>query len=322
MLDSKTASSYISMLSFAKTPLSFYKRNFVFHKELSNVTANTRCVQECSVMPHRHLYWAMVNMRNDLRGLWAHRELLFSLTRREIVSRYKQTFFGLGWSLLQPILQTIVYTIAFSLVLKTSSAEGIPYTIFVFANLTLWTYFSTTTINAMNSLRSNTALITKVSFPREIIPIASILSGLFDFTVTFVVLIILNAIFGFYPNIKFLYIPAILAVEILFILDLALVLSVFTVVRRDLTYIVQFLITLYMFLTPVFFTIQALPKQLQDFYYVNPMGAIIDAFKNVVFYNYEPRWYSLLIALVSLILIFIPSYKFFKRAEKYFADVL
>lgn len=271
---------------------------------------------------HHHPYWAMVNMGRDLRELWAHRELLLTITKREIVTRYKQTFFGLGWSLLQPILQTLVYTIAFSLVLKTPSAEGIPYTIFVFANLTLWTYFASTTINSMNSLRANTALITKVSFPREIIPISTILTGLFDFGVSFVVLLIFNAFFGFLPNIKFLYIPAILLVEILFILDLALVLSVFTVVRRDLTYIVQFLITLYMFLTPVFFSISALPQTLQHFYFVNPMGAIIDAFKNVVFYNYEPRWYSLIFASGALILLFIPSYKFFKRAEKNFADVL
>jgi lipopolysaccharide transport system permease protein len=157
-----------------------------------------------------HLYWGMINLARDFRQLWQHRELLLTLTRREIVSRYKQTFFGLGWSLLQPILQTIVYTIAFSIVLKTPSAEGIPYPIFVFANLTLWTYFSTTTINAMNSLRSNTALITRVAFPREIIPMSSILSGLFDFTVTFLVLLLLNACYGVYPNIKFLYIPVIL----------------------------------------------------------------------------------------------------------------
>ena len=284
---------------------------------------NHRKNSATAVVPlHHRPYWAAMNMWRDLADLWMHRELLFSLTQREIVSRYKQTFFGLGWSLLQPILQTIVYTIAFSLVLKTPSAEGIPYPIFVFANLTLWTYFSTTTVNAMNSLRSNTALITKVSFPREVIPMASILSGLFDFAVSFVALLLLNLFFGFVPNIKFIYIPAILLVEVLFILDLALILSVFTVVRRDLTYIVTFLITLYMFLTPVFFTIQALPQAIQDFYYVNPMGAIIDAYKNVIFYNHEPRWYSLIIASVTLIVVFIPSYKFFKRAEKYFADVL
>jgi lipopolysaccharide transport system permease protein len=271
---------------------------------------------------HHHLYWGFVNIGRELRDLWAHRELLFTLTRRDIVTRYKQTFFGLGWSLLQPILQTIVYTIAFSLVLKTPSAEGIPYTVFVFANLTLWTYFASTTINAMNSLRANTALITKVAFPREIIPMSSILSGLFDFIVSFIVLLIINVFFGFYPNVKFLYIPAILLVEILFLLDLALVLCVFTVVRRDLTYVVSFMITLYMFLTPVFFSIQALPAALQEFYFINPMGAIIDAFKNVVFYNYEPRWYSLMIASGILIFLFFPSYKFFKRAEKYFADVL
>src|SRR5437870_5374615 len=147
-----------------------------------------------------HPYWATVNMGRDLSDLWAHRELLFTLTKREIVSRYKQTFFGLGWSLMQPILQTVVYTIAFSFVLKTSSAEGIPYPVFVFANLTLWTYFASTTVNAMNSLRANTGLITKVAFPREIIPLSSILSGLFDFLVSFVVLLALNTFYGFFPN--------------------------------------------------------------------------------------------------------------------------
>jgi lipopolysaccharide transport system permease protein len=261
-------------------------------------------------------------MGRDLRELWAHRELLFTLTKREIVSRYKQTFFGIGWSLMQPMLQTLVYTIAFSFVLKTPSAEGIPYPIFVFANLTLWTYFASSTINSMNSLRANASLITKVSFPREIIPMSGILSGLFDFLVAFLALLIFNLFYGFYPNLKFLYIPAILVVEILFIVDLALVLCVFTVVRRDLTYIVTYLITLYMFLTPVFFSITALPKTVQEFYFMNPMGAIIDAFKNIIFYNFEPRWYSLLLAFSVLSLLFIPSYKFFKRAERYFADVL
>ncbi len=281
---------------------------------------HTAAVQARS--PFFHVYWGFVNMGSDLRNLYLHRELLFTLTRREIISRYKQTFFGLGWSLMQPILQTVVYTIAFSFVLKTPSAEGIPYPIFVFANLTLWTYFAGTTISAMTSLRANSALITKVAFPREIIPLTSILSGLFDFAVSFVVLLVLAAFYGFFPNIKFLYIPAILIVEILFIVDLALILSVLNVVRRDLTYVVSFLMTLYMFLTPVFFSIGALPKKLQEFYFLNPMGAIIDAFKNVFFYDYEPRWYSLTIAMAILILVFIPSYKFFKRAEKLFADVL
>jgi lipopolysaccharide transport system permease protein len=93
-------------------------------------------------------------------------------------------------------------------------------------------------------------------------------------------------------------------------------------VRRDLTYVVTFFITLYMFLTPVFFPLSALPKTIQDYYYISPMGAIIDAFKNTVFYNHEPRWFSLLISSIVLILMFIPCYKFFKRAEKLFADVL
>jgi homopolymeric O-antigen transport system permease protein len=282
-----------------------------------------RAMQTMTSVPVVHQpYWAMVNMGRDLRELWAHRELLFALTKREIVTRYKQTFFGFGWSLLQPILQTLVYTIAFSFVLKTPSAEGIPFSIFVFANLTLWTYFASTTINAMNSLRANSGLITKVSFPREIVPLSAILSGLFDFIVSFLVLIVLVLIYGFVPNIKYFYIPFILIVEILFITDLALILSVITVVRRDLTYIVSFLITLYMFLTPVFFSITALPKALQEFYFINPMGAIIDAFKNVIFYNLEPRWYSLLLATGVLVVVFVPSYKFFKRAENYFADLL
>src|SRR6266478_8658979 len=98
---------------------------------------------------HHHIYWGVRNIGRDFRDLWAHRDLLLTLTKREIVSRYKQTFFGLGWSLLQPVLQTIVYTIAFSIILKPPGAEGIPYSVFVFANLTLWTYFASTTVNAM-----------------------------------------------------------------------------------------------------------------------------------------------------------------------------
>jgi lipopolysaccharide transport system permease protein len=264
----------------------------------------------------------MVNMGRDLRDLWAHRELLFTLTKREIVTKYKQSFFGLGWSILQPILQTGVYTVAFSLVLRTPSAEGVPFVNFVFANLTLWTYFAVTTLSAMNSLRANSSLISKVGFPREIIPLSTILSGLFDFVVTFIVLVLINLVSGFYPNARFVYILPILLVEILFILDLSLILCVITVVRRDITYIVTYAISVYMFLTPVFFPLTSLPKSVQEFYYLNPMGAIIDAFKNVVFYNIEPRWYSIVLSTIVLVLLFFPSYKFFKRAENYFADVL
>lgn len=282
-----------------------------------------RVVMKLSSVPLLcHLLWAWINLAKDLKDLWAHRELLFSLTKREIFVRYKQSFFGFGWSLLQPILQTIVYTIAFSVVMKTPSAEGIPFPNFVFANLTLWTYFSSSTINAMNSLRANSSLITKVGFPREIIPFSIILSGLFDFVVTFIVLLLMNAVVGFYPNYKFIYIVPILLVEILFILNLGLVLSVLTLVRRDLTYVVTLAMTLYMFISPVFFPLAALPDEIRNLYFINPMGAIIDAFKNVIFYNLEPRWASLLLSTGVLILLFIPSYKLFKRAEKSFADLL
>ena len=270
----------------------------------------------------KRVYWSFVNTGRDLNNLWLHRELLYTLTRREIVSKYKQTFFGLGWSLLQPILQTVVYTIAFSVVLKTQSAEGIPYTVFVFANLTLWTYFATATLNSMSSLRANAGLITKVSFPREIIPLSTVFSGLFDFVVTFLVLIVMNTFFGFFPNERFIYIPAIVLVEILFIVNLSLLLTVFTIARRDLSYVVTYFINLYMFLTPVFYPINILPPELQQFYFLNPMGAIIDAFKNVVFYNHEPRWYSLFFSTSILIVLFFFSYRIFKRAEKTFADVL
>ena len=177
-------------------------------------------------------------------------------------------------------------------------------------------------MNAMSSLRANSALITKVSFPREIIPLSIVFSGLFDFVVTFVVMIVLNLFFGFFPNERFIYIPAIILVEILFIVNLSLLLTVFTIARRDLSYVVTYFINLYMFLTPVFYPVNVLPQELQQFYFLNPMGAIIDAFKNVVFYNHEPRWFSLFFSTSILIVLFFFSYKIFKRAEKTFADVL
>ena len=263
-----------------------------------------------------------MDLFRDLELLWHHRELLSILTKREIVARYKQTFFGFGWSVVQPALQALVYTIAFTMILKTSGAEGVPFANFVFANLTVWTYFSATSMNAMNSLRANANIISKVSFPREIIPLATILAGLFDFFVTFLVLLIANAVAGFYPNWRFAYIPALLVVEILFILDLSLVLAVLNIVRRDISFVVSYFIMLYMFVTPVFFPVTALPKFLQEYYFLNPMGTIIDAFKNIVFYNQNPRWYALLAATLILLALFALSYRFFKKAEKTMVDVL
>lgn len=263
-----------------------------------------------------------MNTIRNLKEVWDRRELLYALTKREIISRYQQSFFGIGWSLFQPIMQAVVYTIAFSLIMKVSMREGIPFMNFVFANLTLWTYFASTTVSAMNSIRANAGLITKVAFPREMIPFASILAGLFDLIVMFVVLMIMNVVVGFYPNIRFLYIPAIILVEILFIINISLLLCVFSVVRRDLTHAVNYFMALFMFVSPVFFPLSVLPAEFQKYYFLNPMGTLLDAFKNIVFHNKEPRWFAVVIVIVILLGLFIPSYKLFKRTEKYFADVL
>jgi lipopolysaccharide transport system permease protein len=262
-----------------------------------------------------------MGLTKNLRDLWLHRELLYTLTKTEVVARYKQTFFGLGWSLLQPIMQAAVYTVAFQFILRSKGAEGVPYINFVFANLTLWMFFSSGTVTAMSSLQANAGLVRKVSFPREIIPLAKILSGLFDFSIAFLVMILLNAISGFYPNLRFVYLPGILLIEILFIINLSLVLSVLAAVRRDVTYVVVFLINLYMFVSPVFFPMSALPEFFQRLYYLNPMGTLLDAFKNVVFYNHEPRWYALAVVIIILVGLFFPIYAYFKRSEHLFADI-
>ncbi|MGD0338035.1 MAG: ABC transporter permease [Bacteroidota bacterium] len=256
------------------------------------------------------------------RELWNRRELLFSLTKRDIKSRYQQTFFGMGWSLFQPVMQAVVYTVAFSLILKVPIREGIPYMNFVFCNLTLWTYFASTTLSAMNSIRMNSALITRVAFPREIIPFSTILSGLFDFIIMFIVLVILNAFVGFYPNIRFLYLPTIILIEILFILNISLVLSVISIVRRDITHVVNYFIMLYMFISPVFFPFSALPAEIQRYYFLNPMGTLLEGFKNIIFLDKEPRWFALMMVIIILIVLFFPCYIFFKKAERSFTDVL
>jgi ABC-type polysaccharide/polyol phosphate export permease len=174
----------------------------------------------------------------------------------------------------------------------------------------------------MNSVRVNAALVTKVAFPREIIPLSAILSGLFDLLVMFVVLLVMNAFMGIYPNIRYLYLPAIVLIEILFVTNLSLVLSVVSVARRDITHFVNYFIMLYMYVSPVFFPFSALPADLQKYYFLNPMGTLLDASKNIIFHNSEPRWIPLLTVNVLLLLLFFPCYRFFKKAERSFADVI
>lgn len=249
------------------------------------------------------------------------KELLIALTEREIKVRYKQTLLGASWALIQPLSLMVMFTVVFGLFLKINS-EGIPYPLFYYSALLPWTFFATSLSFGSLAIVNNGNLVSKVYFPRETLPFASILAAFLDFlvaTVIFAVMIFIYKIpFGVYLLAVFL----ILAVEVIFTAACVLLASSINVIWRDVKFIVPLLLQLWLFATPIIYPITAVPIHLRFLYQMNPMAGVVDNFRRVTVQNSPPDWISLLIAFAISTVFFIWSYIFFKKRERIFADVI
>lgn len=257
----------------------------------------------------------------DLRELWAHRELLYFFTWRDIKVRYKQTALGLAWAIIQPLFMMVIFSLFFGILAKVPS-QGIPYPLFTYSALLPWTLFASGITRASNSLTSETNLIQKVYFPRLLMPLASILSPLVDFLIAFVVLIGLMLYFGYYPSITMLWLPLFLILELMLALGVGLWLSAINVEYRDVTHVVPFLVQLWLFASPVIYPSNFVPERFQVAYgLINPMSGIIEGFRWAILGTQPPS--HLLIASVAIIIVILVSGAFyFRRREKAFADVV
>ena len=257
----------------------------------------------------------------DLKEIWKYRELLYFLTKREIQVRYKQTVLGGLWAIIQPVLTMVVFTLFFGRLAKMPS-DGIPYPIFVYAGLLPWTYFANALSNSGNSLVGSANLISKVYFPRIIIPGSASLAGLLDFFVAMVVLFVMMAYYDFVPGAEILLFPFLIGLTFLCAVGVGLWFSALNVQYRDIRYVIPFLIQLWMFVSPVIYPVSLVPKNYQWVLALNPMGGVIRAYRASLLGHQPVDWFLLGISTGIIIMIFTSGMYYFRRMEKTFADVI
>jgi lipopolysaccharide transport system permease protein len=261
----------------------------------------------------------------QLGALWQYRELLYFLVWRDIKVRYKQTALGITWVILQPVVSMVVFTALFGNLLGVPSGD-VPYPIFSYTALLPWNYFASSINKSSTSLVMNTNLVTKVYFPRMVIPISSILSGLIDFGFGFIVLIGLMLYYHVPPTWTILFLPAFLLLAMLTALGFGFWLSALNVRYRDINYLVPYLIQIWMYLTPVIYPTSLIPEQFRFLLALNPMTAVVEGFRWALLSPYletaQAPGIILLFSFLISILVLISGAVFFRRTERTFADII
>lgn len=261
--------------------------------------------------------WVAINF-NDL---WAYRELLYFLTWRDLKVRYKQTLLGAAWAIIQPLLTTLIFTLFFG-VLAGIKSDNVPYPLFAYAGLLPWTFFANAVTQSSNSLVGNANLITRVYFPRLIMPTAAIGSGLVDFCLAFVILLGMMIYYQVALTWNVLMLPMIVGLLFLLAVGVGMWLSALNVKYRDIRYVVPFLIQIWMFASPVIYPPSILPERWRWALSLNPMTGIIDAFRTAMLGRSEFNWVSLSVSAAITLSLLVYSAYAFRRMEKTFADIV
>ena len=259
-------------------------------------------------------YWA---------DLWQYRELFYILSWRDISVRYKQTVIGILWAVVRPVLTMIVFTVIFSKVAKLPSEGSAPYALMVFAAMLPWQFFATSVSESSNSLIGNTQLITKVYFPRIIIPISSVITSMIDFLISFAILSVLMIYYRFSPTWNILLLPGFFLIAFITAMGIGLFITSLNVKYRDFRYVIPFLVQFGLYVSPVGFSSSVIPEQYRLLYSLNPMVGVIDGFRWAILGG-ESNFFIpgfILSLCVTVFFIFIGIRKF-RKMEKSFADII
>jgi lipopolysaccharide transport system permease protein len=256
----------------------------------------------------------------NLLDLWRYRDLLFILTWRDIKVRYKQTALGVLWAIIQPLFLMAVFTLIFGK-LAAMPSDGVPYLLFALAGLVPWTFFANSVVTSGNSLVGNSALITKVYFPRMIIPLAAIGAGLVDLTISFVLLVGVMIFYGIGFSLNFLLLPLLLLLLILLTAGIGMWMSAINVKYRDVRHALPFLLQIWLFATPIIYPASLLPENWRWLLMINPLTGIIETYRAVLF-DKPPEWKFLGFSVVFILIFFIYSVFSFRKMERGFADIV
>jgi lipopolysaccharide transport system permease protein len=257
----------------------------------------------------------------DLGELWAYRELLYFFVWRDIKVRYKQTVIGAAWAILQPVLTMIVFSLFFGKLAKIPS-QGLPYPIFYYSALLPWMYFATAMQGATNIVVDNQRVITKIYFPRVVLPIASVLSGLLDFAISFGVFLIMMAYYRIVPMASVIWLPAFLLLAVLTALGVGLWLSALNALYRDVRYVVPFLVQFWMFASPVAYPSSLVPEKWRWLYGLNPMAGVIEGFRWALTGHGQPPGILLAASSVAVLLLVLSGLIYYHAVEGTMADVV
>ncbi|HEY7910848.1 MAG TPA: ABC transporter permease [Blastocatellia bacterium] len=256
-----------------------------------------------------------------LAELWKYRELLYFLIWRDIKVRYKQTALGAAWAVIQPFLTMVVFSLFFGKLAKVPS-DGIPYPVFSFAALVPWTFFSNGLIQSANSLVGSANLIKKIYFPRLSIPIATVLSGIVDFLLAFMVLLGMMLFYGITPTLKIFYLPLFLLLALITALGVGLWLSAINVQFRDVRYVLPFLTQFWLFATPIAYSSSLLSEPWRTIYGINPMVGVVEGFRWALLNTNTAPGPTIAISSLTALIILITGAFYFRRMERTFADVV
>jgi lipopolysaccharide transport system permease protein len=257
----------------------------------------------------------------DLREFVGAHELLYFLVLRSLKLRYKQTVLGAAWAVLQPLLTMVVFTVIFGRLARLGS-EGLPYPVFALAALVPWTYFANALTQAGNSLVDQHQLLTKVYFPRLLLPLAAVIAGLVDLAIAFVLLLLVLAWYGIAPSPRLLAVPAFALLAAASALAPGIWLAALNVRYRDVRHVIPFLVQIWLFATPVAYSSGLVPPRWRPLYGLNPMAGVVDGFRWMVAPDAPALGTGLAVAVVAVAILLTAGLYFFRRMEHSFADVV
>jgi lipopolysaccharide transport system permease protein len=259
----------------------------------------------------------------NLRDLWTYRELIYFMMWRDVKVRYKQTLLGAAWAIIQPVLTMIVFTFLFGRIAKLPTDNNVPYPIFSYAALLPWGLFVAALNQASRSLTSNQNMVTKIYFPRLVLPLASILSGLVDFVIAFVILIGLMIYYGVTPSPNAIWaLPLFLLLTVVTALGVALWLSAINVQYRDVNYALPFMTQFWLFITPVAYSSNLISEKWQLIYSLNPMAGVVNGFRWALLGTHTGPGPGMAVSVLISILFLIGGLFYFRNMEKTFADTI
>jgi lipopolysaccharide transport system permease protein len=259
--------------------------------------------------------------RQYWRDLWRYRELFYFLAWRDILVRYKQTVIGVAWAVVRPLLTMLVLTFIFGKLAKMPSG-GVPYPILVFCGMLPWQFFATAFSESGNSLVSNAGMISKVYFPRLVVPVSSVITSFVDFLISSVLMTLMMVYYGYVPGITIAMLPVFVLLAFATAFGSGLWVSALMVRYRDFRYIVPFVVQFGLYVSPVGFSSNVVPEEWRWLYSINPMVGVIDGFRWAILGEQNIYWPGFLISVVGVILIIISGIWYFRRTERTFADVI